>query len=1710
MSSAKQIVEAVIGPEGIGDFVAGALKPDFLLARMKLDNTGFVYPAVHDAETGAILAYMKSSYEGDDLIWSVALGDTVKLWGGGYDGWRWWKFSSMEIDVIDHTKFSSWRQAMVFFLKFPQAEEAISAMMKIKECKASHIAALEYEDRLKPIAQSMTKRGFLTENLDRRAGKGTACYIIGQSEETDASKVIEALVSSAAENGLIAKNTQAALRNERSWQIDFSLVNLFESDVDDFVTTAFLKEVPGHAETLRVAAYRDALRANGLPVYKIAVEPQWGSEITYTAYFDNRTLNLSRTATSQIVDKALAAIGHTDRLNRLMNAWGHGAARHIGIRLKAIKPESFRHYTVENEEDYSEYGEIAACMAGTIGDEVRLKRLVRYLKKLGFRVKEASLQQHVVHAGAITQYLTVEYTLKYVWHPSLALDDNLARAQVQSEVTHFLNVDRDLCGGKVTPMSNVRVSGRGMGAGLFTVTAMTDSLRRETIHPQVVADMDHVNLQLEGVMGDDDMEGFADVARQGLKTKIWLQAMRKELEARKMDVTGLLAFHREPGAMMKVVVHIRRAEKDAFGPEYHKHTPEEVMKAYCEAVEATGSRFIGTENWHKTRVRSDTDDMATCNVYTVMSVVVAPEPDLTWDVPVTESEISVDDLDVGEHERLNSIAVHAELVNRNTANHDDAVVLGANAHQAPLSLGFPPGTVYACMRFLCKHASDAIYAFNFGIKNSGSERVFGYANTPTFGIKREWQPSVGRTVIDLYAYLKPVGNLDRAISVVGPSADKWPQYSMQHTDLSDPDKIVEVFDPEDEVWVRQVVDKTPGYKDLERLKSAMRSFEEVGLHPTGATQTKCDSPYAIDDPTLCDIVVALQMAPDETQMTQIYRTMPKLRLALEAHWEIHELRHEYDTTDGQHSVWLFRWRSHDAPADIVPLHLRYGSWNEYVSSGLADREDEVFLVEQYDQPGEEDNEYYRVFAGGQDIADPLWRERLRIQAVANDIKERGYTGSVMLSFNPATLHLRLSHTDPQMMDSYFTKDVLHSLNNKHHFTNPGQVWAVAHDLQRSYQNEQGQAESRCNMPYMFINNEKKKVNPKQEWLLVKIGEAIEFSPTDMAGFGRVAAKPERTQVVQKAWQAFLQCFRDNFPGVPAYADFTQGRRSGNSSSFEFLVRFDDHDIFHILQASYPEQEKLQAMFREAVLAAGLKRYYPRRTLYYKWPVTQILLDGTMHVMVICKFSLKGITVPDKTEHVPNVHQVDEAIEWSPSDIAGIANKATRNDWMLSNIHDGFRHMVDALKAALPGSDLSASISERTDIPEKGRVIEFGATLSVPEGFFLPNSWPGQANLAHNIRQKEMLSDLVRKAIHKSRLAQHMPKVYAWTAWPNIHVVSGVRSGNVMVNVSFAITGFRGNRIDVSLSEALDINPEEFGNEVIRQTDPFIDLATRCQAAVRDIKSEGQAWLKAGTLRISPSILASNNPSQRNTVLLYVHILVKARASRSESFVSKMVKKALVGHGVTIHRSRVLWNNNKSGLLILITANAHPYYLDKKHPVVTIDFDTVSVAVTEGIDPEEFMAGADKGSKYGLYRSLAGIAASLAKEGWIGFLRANAWQGSGTWHNLVIFMAKREGGMVSPRDHQQEVEANLNAAFQGCHIPYEPPDLKFMSNRRIPGYFANDYPGLWFWYVNVIIDLGGRLPGDAHNVHTLCDIPSGTITSVSQQAIRGVVGPGQPA
>lgn len=477
MSSAHQIVEAVIGPEGIGDFVAGALKPDFLLARMKLDNTGFVYPAVHDAETGAILAYMKSSYSGDDLIWGVALDDTVKLWAGGLGGCQTnLKFTPMERDVIDHTKFSSWRQAMAFFLKFPQAEAATTAMMKLSSSIAKHTAALEYEERLKPIAQSMTKRGFLTESLDRRAGKGTACYIIGRSEETDAAKVVEALVSSAAENGLIASNTQAALRNERSWQIDFNLVNLFESDVDDFVTTAFLKEVPGHAETLRVAAYRDALRANGLPVYKIEVEPQWGGEISYRAYFDNRNLHLSKTATTRIVDKSMSDIGHSDRLNTEIknwgygSMWGHGSNRRIEVRLKAIKPESFKHYTVENEEDYSEYGEIAACMAGTIGDEVRLKRLVRYLKKLGFRVKEASLKQHVVHSGSTSQYLTVEYTLKYVWHPSLALDDNIARAQVQSEVTHFLNVDRDLCGGKVTPQSNVRVSGRGLGAGLFTVT----------------------------------------------------------------------------------------------------------------------------------------------------------------------------------------------------------------------------------------------------------------------------------------------------------------------------------------------------------------------------------------------------------------------------------------------------------------------------------------------------------------------------------------------------------------------------------------------------------------------------------------------------------------------------------------------------------------------------------------------------------------------------------------------------------------------------------------------------------------------------------------------------------------------------------------------------------------------------------------------------------------------------------------------------------------------------------------------------------------------------------------------------------------------------------------------------------------------------------------------------------------------------------------
>lgn len=1540
------------------------------------------------------------------------------------------------------------------------------------EATGQHTKALGYRERLEPLVQELAKRDFFTEKVDRRAGKGDSCYILGRCGATDPAKVCETLVSAGALAGLIVVDAKAALRNERSWQIDFKVPNLFESDdIENFVTTAFRDNVPGHAELERLGKFRDTLRAMGLPVRSIHCNPEFGGEVSYRVYFDNRQLNLGKRVVADMAAKALYEIGYgseVDRLNRHISVSGHGEGRYIFARLKALKPQALKIMRVESDEEYMEFGEVAAARQGSIADELRLKRLVDYLKKLGFKIKEASMQQHSTHGGTFLNYLAVEYRLGFVWNPKLSLDDSIARQQIQAEVAHFLNLDRDFCGAKVTPQSNVRVEGGGLKWNLFTVTAMTESLRKPSGKP--FERMDTSKLQLE-----NDLSDYGAVAinsTPGLRTRLWLKKLRSSLEAKGLSVRNIHTVQWR--YKMRIIAHIDAVGANQFDVNPKVFSSHEIITMWYKSVKETGSAVI-SDVGEETRIVADTERSPI--VYSVKGFVQEIEGCGSWPEgsKLDEAMISLDDLNVEEHERLYGIAREAEDESRTNHAIKPVEVLWAHARPADKSINMKEGTIHVRMRFVATDRTDAIYAFNSGLSRTGSKRITGIKRPdgsffPTLGIHKNFA-IYGKHVIDMYAYIAPVGTpIDRPMTVRGPSSELWPQ----HVKVDDASEVSEAFDPEDEVWVRSVVSNTPGYRDLMRLKSAVRSIEEMGLKVTGVSQVP-HNPHKPSRDTVCDVTISILKNPQETQLTQMYRIMPKVRTALEAYWEILDLRHEYDTTDGKHSVWLWKWHSHDAPQDIVPIHMRYGEWNDYAESGMADREMDSFLVEQFEEPGDDADPYLNIFYGAQDAADPIWRERLRLRAIADDMKAEGYGGSVRLTFSPATLHLYFTNPDQQKMDSYFTKDLLHRLNNKHHITSPGLIWANGHDLRRSYNNAQGQPESRCSLPYMFVNNDPKQVKPDQEPITVNVNEALEFTPTDMAGFGRVASRPDKIQVVRQAWKAFLKCFRDNFPGVGAYANYVQEPRPGNFSTFEFSVNFDDNDLYHIVQASYPEREKLQAMFREAVLAAGLKRYFPRRTIYFKWPQTQVLLDGTDHIIVICKFSLKGVVVPDKTEHISNVNQVAEAIDIDMDNFVSGALPGLEDQNRLKAMLDQWASLSRFVSGGAAWADAST---------ERYRRGKYGADIRIQALSRWRDATQGPV--------EHYLSN------YKGYVAQELLQLLANHGFGDF-VFHGVGGHTMEINPLYLRqTGQNGWSISLrhatvstpkfpktdikfgnTLGEALDFDPEAFGKEVIRDTDPAAEAIGRFQAAVRSLKRAHWDWIQDGTMRIGPGNL-------RGAIFAHTNYLFKPGQEKPKEFVTEVTRQALAAQGFQIVKIRPA--AAEGGITILAAIQADAKFITTRFPTLFIDFDTVSLS--EGtIDPDEFVTSSEEGTRYALYRNLKQIASSMASKGWIGVLQARNWLGSGTWHELHINCGKAQPEDVANTNAKDRVEADMWDAIKGFYVPHEPLNVTFRRN-RLPGY-TGEITGFWHWSGDVVIDLQGRAnyPGNADAV-THVDIQTG--------------------
>lgn len=1262
--TAEQIVEAEIGSQDdIEQFVGGALKPDFILARLAMDKPDYIYPAVYDTQTGNIVAYMRSQYAGEDKLWNTSLGDTVRHWRHMLND-EYSRFTPMEVEMVDRTHFPDWRRAIAWLLQFPQAQEAIGKIMGIQEC-AKGIPALRYMEKLDRLTQALAARDYFPEKIDRRVGKGTSCYVLGPCIATTAEEACKIVEAAGAVCGLRITDAKAARPNERNWQVDFNVVNLFENDdIEGFVTTAFREQVPGHAELERAAKFRDALRAVGIPVYRVEVhDPRTtGSIETYhdgrlilqqktglaktefTFYWDNRQTHLSKGKSVALAQAAVEKIGSTCEFPP-QAVHGRGQMRYIRLFMPSVGVPGHPKMPIYAEsEDYDSFGEIAAARSGTIADELRLKRLVDYLKQSGLKVKEASLdQQGIMVRGDFG--INVIYTLYGIYSPRISLDPGIAKEQVKRLALTYLNAtDREISGADKVSDSDFKMSGRPESARGIVMRLVCKSLRRPDDQDEVPLARTKMTVEAEG-----DFEEYGDVATEGMRSRIWLRNFRRWLNNKGVDVRELRLSYPQGHNAMRLLIYANKVAKDQYEPDYKTFTSQELMQHFYDGIKATGNKRV-TNNpmYPPPTIRGDTTNEQFSHVFLARFYVESPEPNAHWSGDIFENEF--DDMGIGEHERLQGIVQAVE------DSSQTVHIIWARAEASPDY----PGSTCVRIRTSSRHVEDATLAVVQGFKKMGIETVRTDRGTGVHVL--DYKPILGRWLTDVVAYLPADQPLANPITLPGRATGH--QY---YDNMDRPLNVDETFDPEDETWLRRVVDRWPGVADLARLKDAIREIEKTGLEIVGANQDRKN--HDAHD-TVAGVMISVRIGANSQHRwgtPGILADMKKITDALTP-WHILDLSHEYDTLDKELRVFVWFWHSHNAPEDIVPLNLRKGSWDEYCHAGHNIRERDMFLVEQFNEPGEEHDDPYGIEQFTSDVVDPLWREKLRLRAIADDIKAAGWHGNLHLqgketNLNSPTIWFNLwSENTPEKEyqgdtdDKYQVRNLLQNLNRKHEFTAPGRMWSNLHDLRSKIV---GKNPSRNDLghrygwvvsfPYMWRHPESpqliKDTPIQKSQVHVHVDEALEWTPQELAGFGAVAAVPNRRTVVQNAFKAMQEKFKELFPGVPAFANFLQAPSNQTGSTrFEMTIHADLPPATYEGLKSWQQRDHMCQHIRNAVLASGLKRYKPKRVVYYKWPVTDIYFERETHIIVIVKFNLKGMEPEDRHVNVPNIY---EAVDIDP-------------------------------------------------------------------------------------------------------------------------------------------------------------------------------------------------------------------------------------------------------------------------------------------------------------------------------------------------------------------------------------------------------------------------------------------------------------------------------
>jgi hypothetical protein len=1086
-------------------------------------------------------------------------------------------------------------------------------------------------ERLDRITQALLPEGFQVLRIGKRqAAEGPDCFVLGKMTTDDPKVAEEAVKRAALSVGFVLEGVKAGRVAESApWQVDFTAVNLFEDEDDQGVSTFLKGGFPGYAEIQRATALRDTLRKNGIPIYKVEIQPpshSFTGSVYYTMYLDNHVARFSRTKVHQAMIDAVKEMGVPVREVKVQ---GKGTRMQVIAVMIPIRPELDAPVVFEAEDDDLVQRMIGQAVEFTpeYGDEKRLYRLASFLKKnewtYGYVECQARPLKNQYATPSDTQNWgdkrftqgTAQYYIAWIkgppWKYGCQTD---LEAALKADISRWSSQDAKLTGGPNILPHQLHLQG-DFNSGLSVWFYLPSFRHTEDINWPIEnsVEWDQVKESEE-----DDMEQYSQAAVSAtphLRTRMFINDLTTELKAQGLPLYGRISYK------------LDWAYKHLVSPGKYPL----LINVYLDSYQ-NGEAVL--EGWATDRVRAALNKLGKTPVRLSKADWTGPPVDIAvkthdqvtmWLFMVVEGfeplegdwmrESEDDDLDtmfgIGERERLYAIM-------RWTHNNVNDT-LWAYAEPARMGTGRAPGSTYVRIRMMGRIGPEFVLKLFKRIYASGIIEPLNEPNYPQHPDLHYMNVDKDQGIYDIDMFLAPTGKpITQRIYAMGPDIETYRHLP----NVQPPDGIVEVLDPDTEMWVRGVVEQTPGYKDRERLKAALKLLASQGLDIEWALQFRAVSASGSQE-SMAEVQLCIKHTePTPASTTHYVHVRDLIEKSLKAYWDVNDVSFGWQSPQGNYRVFAWQWLSHDAPEDQSTIELRNNEWAAEAQRMLCDYD--RMLVMEADPPMENEPDIGELTSQALDRADPPWRDRIRIEKLAQALKAEGLAGTVVQSFTVAadTPFIQLRVWMPQ--EDFLPAPAVR--NKVRTAMLASGIWSAEHIekvlMHPTLRMTAGRGGPHGSNIYVLTTSYEPVITHgdaiKLEFGESELRPVIEFLP-EAGAPPAPEPSPEDVKMMQQMTrravntpeQVLVQAFRhvkDKLKemGYNGWITITANQDVGHKSHKTFVdaqLRLDTRNTTELVL------DRVAEIIRDALLDGGLRRYYPRRSLYFKWPKVEVFNSG---------------------------------------------------------------------------------------------------------------------------------------------------------------------------------------------------------------------------------------------------------------------------------------------------------------------------------------------------------------------------------------------------------------------------------------------------------------------------------------------------------------------